>query len=406
VVSFISLGIRPGLVIALAIPLTLAIVFSLMELTGIDMQRISLGALIIALALLVDDAMTTTDATLSRLAQGDSIVDAATFAFRTYAVAMLAGTLVTIAGFVPVGFAASSAGEYTFSLFAVVAMALVVSWFVAVIFAPLLGVLILKPPKSTEKEGFLLRLYRRLLSGAIWARWLTIPLALALFVASIFAVPLIPNQFFPSSDRPELLVDLTLPQNASIHATKTMAERFDAVLEGDPDVTRWSTYVGQGAIRFYLPLDVQLPNDFFGQAVVVAKDVAARERLKVKLEKALADEFPAVVARVYPLELGPPVGWPVQYRVTGPDLAEVREIALKLAQVVATSHSAKNVNFDWIEPAREVRIQIDQDQARLLGLSSDALANVLNTVISGISISQVRDDIYLVDVVVRSTDEE
>ena len=185
-----------------------------------------------------------------------------------------------------------------------------------------------------------------------------------------------------------------------------MAERFDAVLKDDPDVARWSTYVGQGAIRFYLPLDVQLPNDFFGQAVVVAKDVAARERLKVKLEKVLAERFPAAVARVYPLELGPPVGWPVQYRVTGPDLAEVREIALKLAQVVATSHSAKNVNFDWIEPAREVRIQIDQDQARLLGLSSDALANVLNTVISGISISQVRDDIYLVDVVVRSTDEE
>ena len=406
-VSFISLGIRPGLIVALAIPLTLAIVFSLMELTGIDMQRISLGALIIALALLVDDAMTTTDATLSRLSQGDNIVDAATFAFRTYAFAMLAGTLVTIAGFVPVGFAASSAGEYTFSLFAVVAMALIVSWFVAVIFAPLLGVLILSPPKSTEKkEGFLLRAYRGLLTGAIGARWLTIPLTLALFVASIFAVPLIPNQFFPSSDRPELLVDLTLPQNASIHATKTMAEQFDKLLKDDPDVERWSTYVGQGAIRFYLPLDVQLPNDFFGQAVVVAKDVAARDRLKVKLEKILANEFPNVVSRVYPLELGPPVGWPVQYRVSGPDIARVREIALKLAQVVATDPRTKNVNFNWIEPAREVRIQIDQDQARLLGLSSDALASVLNTVVSGISISQVRDDIYLVDVVVRSTDEE
>ena len=208
--SFISLGVRPGLVIAIAIPLTLAIVFSFMELANIDMQRISLGALIIALAFMVDDAMTTTDATLTRLAQGDSMVDAATFAFRTYAVAMLAGTLVTIAGFVPVGFAASSAGEYTFSLFAVVAMALVVSWFVAVIFAPLLGLVILTPPKSTEtKEGLLLRLFRRLLTGPIRARWLTIALALALFIASIFAMPLIPNQFFPSSDRPELLVDLT-----------------------------------------------------------------------------------------------------------------------------------------------------------------------------------------------------
>src|SRR6516225_7961681 len=406
-VSFVSLGVRPGLVVALAIPLTLAVVFSVMQIANIDMQRISLGALIIALALLVDDAMTTTDAMLTRLAEGDNKVEAATFAFRTYAFAMLAGTLVTIAGFVPVGFAASSAGEYTFSLFAVVAMALIVSWFVAVIFAPLLGVLILSPPKSTDKkEGFLLRAYRGLLTGAIGARWLTIPLTLALFVASIFAVPLIPNQFFPSSDRPELLVDLTLPQNASIHATKTMAEQFDKLLKDDPDVERWSTYVGQGAIRFYLPLDVQLPNDFFGQAVMVAKDVAARDRLKVKLEKILANEFPNVVSRVYPLELGPPVGWPVQYRVSGPDIARVREIALKLAQVVATDPRTKNVNFNWIEPAREVRIQIDQDQARLLGLSSDALASVLNTVVSGISISQVRDDIYLVNVVVRSTDEE
>ena len=407
VVSFISLGIRPGLVIALSIPLTLAIVFSVMEIAGIDMQRISLGALIIALALLVDDAMTTTDATLSRLAQGDSIVDAATFAFRTYAFAMLAGTLVTIAGFVPVGFAASSAGEYTFSLFAVVAIALIVSWFVAVIFAPLLGVLILKPPKSKQAEGgFIFRFYRGLLTLAVRAKWLTILLTLGLFAAAIFAIPLIPNQFFPSSDRPELMVDLTLPQNASIQASETLAERFDAVLKDDPDVARWSTYVGRGAIRFYLPLDVQLPNDFFAQTVIVAKDLEARERLKAKLEQALAEDFPSAVARVYPLELGPPVGWPVQYRVSGPDLGEVREIAIKLAQTIATNPHAKNVNFNWIEPAREVRIQIDQDQARLLGLSSDALAGVLNTVISGISISQVRDDIYLVDVVVRSTDDE
>ncbi|HEX7533471.1 MAG TPA: efflux RND transporter permease subunit, partial [Methyloceanibacter sp.] len=277
VVSFISLGIRPGLVIALSIPLTLAIVFSVMELAGIDMQRISLGALIIALALLVDDAMTTTDATLNRLAEGDNIVDAATFAFRTYAFAMLAGTLVTIAGFVPVGFAASSAGEYTFSLFAVVSIALIVSWFVAVIFAPLLGVLILTPPKAKpdKDDGRILRWYRGLLTGAVRAKWLTILVILALFVASVLAIPLIPNQFFPSSDRPELLVDLTLPQNASIQASETMAERFDAVLKGDADVERWSTYVGRGAIRFYLPLDVQLPNDFFTQAVIVAKDVHA-----------------------------------------------------------------------------------------------------------------------------------
>jgi multidrug efflux pump subunit AcrB len=407
VVSFISLGIRPGLVVACAIPLTLALVFALMQLAGIDMQRISLGALIIALALLVDDAMTTTDAVLRRLSAGDDMVAASTFAFRKYALAMLAGTLVTIAGFVPVGFAASSAGEYTFSLFAVVAIALIVSWFVAVVFTPLLSVFILKPPKSTEqKEGLPLRAYRRVLTTAVKGSWLTIAVIVGLFVLSIMAVPLIPRQFFPSSDRPELMVDLTLPRNASIQASESLAERFDKMLKDDPDVSRWSTYVGEGAIRFYLPLDVQLPNDFFAQAVIVAKDVAARKRLQDKLEKVLAENFPDVVARVYPLELGPPVGWPVQYRVRGPELEKVREIAANLARIVASDPEAKNVNFNWIEPAREVRIQIDQDEARQLGVSSDSLANVMNTVVTGISISQVRDDIYLVDVVVRSTDEE
>ncbi len=406
--SFISLGVRPGLVIAASIPLTLSVVFSVMELSGIDMQRISLGALIIALALLVDDAMTTTDAMLNRLAQGDDKVQAATFAFRTYAFAMLAGTLVTIAGFVPVGFAASSAGEYTFSLFAVVGIALIVSWFVAVIFAPLLGVAVLTPPKTdkTASPGRIFQWYRSLLTLAIQAKWVTIPLTLALFVASLLALPLIPRQFFPSSDRPELLVDLSLPQNASIYASETVARRFDALLEGDADVARWSTYVGRGAIRFYLPLNVQLPNDFFAQAVIVAKDVAARERLRAKLEKVLANDFPSVIDRVYPLELGPPVGWPLQYRVSGPDAAQVREIAFKLAQIVAKNPQAVHVNFDWIEPARQVRIRVDQNEARLLGLSSQALASVLNTVISGTSITQVRDDIHLVDVVVRATDEQ
>ena len=322
VVSFISLGVRPGLIIALSIPLTLAIVFSIMDLINIDMQRISLGALIIALALLVDDAMTTTDATLNRLGQGDDKVQAATYAFKTYAFAMLAGTLVTIAGFIPVGFAASSAGEYTFSLFAVVTIALIVSWFVAVIFAPLLGVFILSPPKATKNDapGAVYRFYRGLLTRGVRAKWVTIPLTLAIFVAAIFAIPFIPNQFFPSSDRPELLVDLRLPQNASIFASQDVVARFDAVLRGDPDVKRWSTYVGRGAIRFYLPLDVQLPNSFFAQAVIVANDVSARERLKAKLDKVLANDFPNIVGRIFPLELGPPVGWPVQYRVSGPDL--------------------------------------------------------------------------------------
>ena len=408
VASFISLGFRPGLVIASAIPLTLVVVFSIMQMSNIDMQRISLGALIIALALMVDDAMTTTDAMLTRLAQGDDKVQAATFAFRTYAFAMLAGTLVTIAGFVPVGFAASGAGEYTFSLFAVVAIALIVSWFVAVLFAPLLGVAILAPPKTAAaaEPGWVFRTYRGFLTWALRAKWLTIAATLAMFVASLFAIRLIPNQFFPASDRPELLVDMTLPQNASIFASESVARRLDDVLKDDPDVARWSTNVGRGAIRFYLPLNVQLPNNFFSQAVVVAKDVGARERLRVKLEKILANDFPNLVSRVSTLELGPPVGWPIQYRVSGPEISQVREIALKLAQVMAKNPQVVHVNYDWFEPARQVRIKIDQNEARLLGLSSQALASVLNTVISGSPITQVRDDIYLVDVVTRATDEE
>ncbi|GGC76843.1 efflux RND transporter permease subunit [Chelatococcus reniformis] len=411
VVSFISLGMRAGAIVALAIPLTLAVVFAIMQLLHIDMQRISLGALIIALALMVDDAMTTTDATLNRLAAGDDKATAAAYAFKAYAPAMLAGTLVTVAGFVPVGFAASGAGEYTFTLFAVVSIALIVSWFIAVLFAPLLQVLILKAPQRKEgvdpdRPGGVLGLYRRFLVLALKLRWVTLAATLALFVLSVLALPLIPSQFFPSSDRPELMVDLASPQNASIYASATVAEQFDAALKGDPDVARWSTYVGRGAIRFYLPLNVQLPNDFFAQAVIVAKDVPARERLRAKLETLLANHFPQLISRVYPLELGPPVGWPIQYRVSGPDIEKVRAIALDLAAVVASSPLAEKVNYDWIEPTRQVRIKVDQDQARLLGLSTQTLAGVLNTVLSGTPVTQVRDDIYLVDVVARATDEE
>ncbi|MBA2125419.1 ACR family transporter [Hyphomicrobium methylovorum] len=408
VVSFISLGVRPGLIIALSIPLTLAIVFAIMDLANIDMQRISLGALIIALALLVDDAMTTTDATLTRLAAGDAPQVAASFAFKTYAVAMLAGTLVTMAGFVPVGFAASSAGEYTFSLFAVVSIALIVSWFVAVVFAPLLGIFILKPPKTEKgaEPGRIMSTFRKLLDGAVQRKWLTIAATLTLFAGAVLAMPLIPNQFFPASDRPELLVDLRLPQNASIDATSRVVAHVDQLLKNDPDVERWSAYAGRGAIRFYLPLDVQLPNDFFAQTVIVAKNVEARDRLHAKLEKTLAEELPSVVGRIYPLELGPPVGWPIQYRVSGPDVAKVRDIAFQLAAVISQSPDAVNVNFDWMEPTREVRIAIDQDEARQLGLSSDAIAQLLHTVVSGTPITQVRDDIYLVDVVARAVDEQ
>jgi multidrug efflux pump len=407
-VSFVSLGVRAGAVIALSIPLTLAIVFPLMAFTGIDLQRISLGALIIALGLLVDDAMTTVDVMTSRLATGDNKEDAASFAYKTLALPMLTGSFVTAAGFIPIGFARSSAGEYTFSIFAVVSYALIVSWIVAVLFAPLLGVVLLKTPatKTSDAPSAILAFFRRLLVAAMRFRWLTIGVTLACFIAAVLLSPYIPRQFFPPSDRPDLLVDLTLPQNASIYASETAAERLDGLLKDDPDVGHWSTYVGRGAIRFYLPLNVELANDFFTQAVVVAKDVAARKRLQQKLERELPDKFPSAVTRVSPLGLGPPVGWPVQYRVSGPDINEVRNIALRLAQIVATAPGAKDINFDWMEPARMVRIQIDQDQARLLGLSSAAIASTMNTVVSGTPVTQVRDGIYLVDVLTRATDEQ
>ena len=407
-VSIISLGLRPGSVVALTIPLTIAIVFPIMGAMHIDLQRISLGALIISLSLLVDSAMTTIDVMTTRLTQGDSKEEAASFAYKTLALPMLTGTFVTIAGFVPIGFARSAAGEYTFSIFAVVTIALIVSWFVAVLFAPLLGVWLLKKPETAvaQQPNFVMRTFRSILVGAMRVRWVTIAVTLACFAASLLALPYVPRQFFPASDRPELTVDLTLPQNASIYASEAASAKLDAMLKDDPDVASWSTYVGRGAIRFYLPLDVKLANDFFSQAVVIAKDVPARDRLHLKLEKALAEQLPSAIVRVSPLELGPPVGWPVQYRVSGPDAAEVRATALKLGQAMGENANLRLVNFDWMEPSREVRVRIDQDQARLLGLSSQTLAETLNAVMSGTPITQVRDGIYLINVVARANDEQ
>ena len=406
--SIVSLGFRPGAVVALSIPLTVAIIFPIMEFARIDLQRISLGALIIALGLLVDDAMTTVDVMTSRMAAGDSKEKAATFAYDTLAFPMLTGSFVTAAGFVPIGFARSSAGEYTFSIFAVVSIALIVSWFVAVLFAPLLGVWLLKVPekKQNDRPSRIMTGFRSLLVTAMRYRWITIAATLACFFVSLLALQLVPRQFFPASDRPELLVDLTLPQNASIFASDAAAKKLDAILEKDPDVASWSTYVGRGAIRFYLPLNVQLNNAFFAQAVVIAKDVAARERLHVRLEQKLAEEFPNVVSRVSPLELGPPVGWPVQYRVSGSDLSQTRAIALQLGAILGSNHNLRRVNYDWMAPARQVRVAVDQDQARLLGLSSQALSQSINAAMAGVPITQVRDDIYLVDVVVRAENQQ
>ncbi len=363
--------------------------------------------MIIALGLLVDDAMITVESMVTRLDHGDDKASAATFAYSSTALPRLAGTLVTVAGFVPIGFARSAAGEYTFSIFAVVAIALIASWIVAAVFDPLLGVWVLKKPKVAHsgEPGAILRRFRPVLELAMRARWVTVVVTLGLFGAALYGVRFVPQQFFPASDRPELLVDLQLPENASIYATERASARLDKLLKGDQDVDHWGTYVGQGAVRFYLPLNVQLPNDFFAQAVVVTKGLEQRERVKAKLERALATEFPNVVGRVYPLELGPPVGWPIQYRVSGLEPDQLRAIAFKVAQEIGSAPGAENVNYNWMEPARTIRIRVDQDQARLLGLSSQQLALSLNAVVSGVTATQMRSGIYLVDVLVRASAE-
>jgi multidrug efflux pump subunit AcrB len=404
VVSVVSLGLRAGAIVIISIPLVLAIVFAAMEVLGIDLQRISLGALIISLGLLVDDAMITIESMVSRLERGDNKEQAAVFAYESTALPRLTGTLVTIAGFLPVGFARSDAGEYTFSLFAVVAVALLASWVVSGMFAPVVGLALLRPPKNPHGEtlGAPMRLFRRCLVAAMRVKWITIAVTVSLFAAALAGTRLVPEQFFPSSDRPELLVDLKLQDNSSILATRDVVEAFDQVLAADPDIERFSTYVGQGAIRFYLPLDVALPNNFFAQSVVVTRGLEQRERVRARLEQALATRFPQVVARVYPLELGPPVGWPVKYRVIGPDPQPVHAIALQLADLLGTTAGVRNVNFDWVEPARVMRIRIDQDQVRQLGLSSQDVALALNGVVTGTTMTQVRDSIYLIDVVARA----
>ncbi len=407
-ISFLSLGFRAGMVVACSIPLVLATVFAAMEIFGIDLQRISLGALIIALGLLVDDAMITVESMVTKLEKGWSTMRAATFAYTSTAFPMLTGTLVTMFGFVPVGFAKSSAGEYTFSLFAVVTIALLVSWFVAVIFAPVIGTMFLSPhkEKKEEKKGPIMARFRSLLLFTMRHSKTTLAITVAIFIGALALIPFIPSQFFPSSDRPELIVDMNLPQGASIYATDRASQKLDALLKNDPDIDHWSSYIGRGAVRFYLPLSVHLQNDFFAETVVVTKGLEARARVHKRLEAAMQTHFPEVVCRIFPLELGPPVGWPVQYRVSGEDPLKVREYAYKIAKTMGNSPDLQKINYNWMEPIRKLRIQVNQDQARILGLSSTTVAQSIYAVVSGITTTQVRDNIYLVDVVVRAKETE
>lgn len=408
-ISFISLGFRAGLVVAIAIPLVLAITFVVMLYTDISLQRISLGALIIALGLLVDDAMIAVEMMVARLEMGDSLRKAATYVYTSTAFPMLTGTLVTVAGFIPVAFNKSSAGEFTFTLFVVIAVSLIVSWIVAVLFTPLIGVTLLPKTmkKHAEHKGVFAKAFSRMLQFCLRWRWMTIIATVVLFAASITGLSLVPQQFFPSSDRPELIVDWNLPQNSSIAETSRQMAQFEhEMLNGNPAVEHWSTYVGRGAPRFILSFDVQPADVSFGQTIIVTKGLNERDTLKQEAQAYLQKTFPGTDAYVKLLDIGPPVGKPVQYRVSGEDLQTVRDLAQKLGSVVGTHPSLTNLAFDWNEPARVVKIDVLQDKARQLGVSSQDIAMALNTVVQGNAVTQVRDDIYLVDVVGRAAAKE
>ncbi len=409
-ISFISLGWRAGLVVAIAIPLVLAITFLYMRVTDISLQRISLGALIIALGLLVDDAMIAVEMMVARLEAGDDLRKAATHVYTSTAFPMLTGTLVTVAGFIPVGLNSSAAGEFTFTLFVVIAVSLVTSWIVAVLFTPLLGVTLLpaamKGHHETGKSWFA-RGFDRALNVCMNHRWLTIGATLATFFVAIFGMGFVQQQFFPSSDRPELIIDWNLPQNASIEDTNDQMARFEReVLAKDPDVDHWSTYVGEGAKRFVLSFDVQPANIAFGQMVILTKSIEARDRLRQNYHDWLRKAFPGTDAFVHLLDIGPPVGRPVQYRMSGPDIDKVRDYAQQLGNIVARNRHLGDVTFDWMEPARMVRVNVLQDKARTLGVSSQDIATTINSVVNGADVTQVRDDIYLVDVIARARNKE
>ncbi|GLU29887.1 efflux RND transporter permease subunit [Brucella sp. NBRC 12950] len=405
VISFISLGWRAGLVVAISIPLVLAITFLVMLYTGISLQRISLGALIIALGLLVDDAMIATEMMVARLEVGDSLRKAATYVYTSTAFPMLTGTLVTVAGFIPVAFNKSSAGEFVFTLFVVIAVSLVVSWIVAVLFTPLLGVTILPKTmkKHAEHKGWFARAFSRMLLFCLRWRWLTIAATMLAFAGSLGGMSLVQQQFFPSSDRPELIVDWNLPQNSSIAETDRQMAQFEREkLADNPDIDHWSTYVGTGAPRFILSFDVQPSTVSFGQTVIVTKNLEARDKLRQDLQAYLQKTFPGTDANVKLLDIGPPVGKPVQYRVSGPDIQTVRDVAQKLGLIVSSDARLSNLAFDWNEPARVVKIDVLQDKARQLGVSSEDIASALNGVVEGETVTKVRDDIYLVDVIGRA----
>jgi multidrug efflux pump len=415
-VSFFSLGLRTGLVVALSIPLVLAMTFAAMYYFGIGLHKISLGALVLALGLLVDDAIIAVEMMAIKMEQGLDRIKAASYAWTSTAFPMLTGTLITAAGFLPIATAQSGTGEYTRSIFEVVAIALLVSWIAAVMFVPYLGAKLLPDLAAIHaaKHGdghnpYATPFYRRVRGVIEWCvrrRKTVIVLTIALFVASIFLFRFVPQQFFPASGRMELMVDFKLSEGSSLKATEEQVHRFEKMLEGREGVDNYVSYVGTGSPRFYLPLDQQLPAASFAQVVVLAKSIDDREKLRDWLIKALPEEFPTARTRVARLENGPPVGYPVQFRVSGEHIDEVRRLARMVADKVRENPHVTNVHLDWEEPSKLVRLNIDQERARALGVSTKDLSNFLQSTLTGSPVSQFREDNELIDIQLRGTSVE
>jgi multidrug efflux pump subunit AcrB len=428
VVSFLALGlhskprwrvdVRPGLVVALTIPLVLAITFLFMRIFDISLHKVSLGALIIALGLLVDDAIIAVEMMVRKMEEGMSRFEAATFAYTSTAFPMLTGTLITAAGFLPIGLAKSAAGEYTFSMFSVNALALVISWVVAVTFTPYIGFVLLRVQPHAGAHGeaahgghdlFDTPGYRRFRSIVSWCvewRKTTIALSLAVFALGVFGFKFIEKQFFPDSSRPELMVEMWLPEGTSFAANEALVKKFETWVRRQPELDSVTSYVGTGSPRFYLPLDQIFPQSNVSQLVVLPKDAHVRESLMQKIETVLKSDFPEVRGRVKLLPNGPPVPYPVQFQVAGPDIAVVRGVADQVKDILRANPNAVGVNDNWNESVKVLRLDLDQDKLRALGVTSQAVRRTVATVLSGTTVGQFRESNRLIDIVVRQPVEE
>jgi multidrug efflux pump len=422
-VSFISLGWRAGIVVALCVPLVLAIVLTIMYAAGIDLHRITLGALIIALGLLVDDAIIAIEMMVVKMEQGWDRSRAATFAWTSTAFPMLTGTLVTASGFLPVGFARSSTGEYAGDIFWIVGLALLASWIVAVVFTPYLGLTLLPDMGKHGKHGdpdaiYDTRIYRslrRAVERALRWRKTVVAVTVLMFVAALAAFGLVQQQFFPTSTRTELFFELRLPEGTAIGVTDAAAKKAERLLAaafveigvGDTDIVTYTTYVGQGSPRFWFGLNPVLPNANFAQIVIVTKDLDARERVKARLEHAVAEgAVPEARARVDRFTFGPPVGFPVQFRIVGPDPMKVRAIADQVRAAMAETPKIVDPHLNWGEEVKSIRLEVDQDRARSLGLTPQDVSQMLQTLLSGYVVTQYREGIEHIDVVARAVPSE